>query len=65
MLVTSLRVKSPRGVGFIGGTTTGWELDFVLLGAALALALLGAGSWSVDAWWLRRAPIPSDRQSEG
>ncbi len=65
MLVTTLRVKIPRGVGFIGGTATGWELDFVLLGAALALALLGPGSWSVDAWWARRTSVPPGGGREG
>lgn len=57
MLVTTLRVKVPRGVGFIGQTTTGWELDFLLLGSALALALLGGGAWSLDALWRK----PRDR----
>lgn len=49
MLVTTLRVKVPRGVGFIGVNTTGWELDVLLLASAVALALLGPGSWSLDA----------------
>ena len=27
----------------------GWEFDFIILGAAIALVLLGAGNYSVDA----------------
>ena len=49
MIVTSTRVKMPRGVGFIFSKGTGWELDFLLLIIALALVLLGAGAISVDA----------------
>ena len=33
---------------------TGWEFDFVILGAALAIAFIGAGLISLDAfldWW--------------
>lgn len=57
MAVTTLRVKLPRGVGFIGATGAGWELDFLLFGCAVTLALLGPGSWSVHAMlgWGRRA----------
>ncbi len=49
MIVTSFRVKMPRGVSFIFSKGTGWELDFLLLIIALALVLLGAGAISVDA----------------
>jgi putative oxidoreductase len=49
MLVTTSRVKMPRGVSFIFAKGTGWELDFLLLIIALALVLLGAGAISIDA----------------
>ena len=49
MLVTSVRVKMPRGVGFISPKGTGWELDFLLLIIAFALVLLGSGAISLDA----------------
>jgi putative oxidoreductase len=49
MIVTSSRVKMPRGVSFIFPKGTGWELDFLLLIIALALVLLGAGAISLDA----------------
>jgi putative oxidoreductase len=49
MVVTSARVKMPRGVSFVFSKGTGWELDFLLLVIALALVLLGAGAISVDA----------------
>ena len=32
--------------GFTGDG--GWELDFMILGATVALLLLGAGAWSLD-----------------
>jgi len=35
--------------GFTSQKTTGWEFDFMILGAAIALLLLGAGTISVDA----------------
>jgi putative oxidoreductase len=58
MVVTSARVKMPRGVSFIFSKGTGWELDFLLLIIALALVLLGAGAISVDAALTsRRRPI--------
>lgn len=49
MLVTTFRVKMVRGVGFIEMRGTGWEIDFVLLAVAFALALVGAGGLSLDA----------------
>ncbi len=49
MIMTSFRVKMPRGVSFIFSKGTGWELDFLLLIIALALVLLGAGAISIDA----------------
>ncbi len=54
MIVTSSRVKMPRGVSFIFAKGTGWELDFLLLIIALALVLLGAGAISVDAAMMSR-----------
>ncbi|MGH2362908.1 MAG: DoxX family protein [bacterium] len=49
MIVTTVRVKMARGVGFIEMQGTGWELDFLLLCVAAALALTGAGAVSLDA----------------
>jgi uncharacterized membrane protein YphA (DoxX/SURF4 family) len=49
MVVTTMRVKMARGVGFIAQQGTGWELDFLLLCIALSLSLVGAGAFSVDA----------------
>ncbi len=54
MIVTSSRVKMPRGVSFIFPKGTGWELDFLLLIIALALVLLGAGAISLDAAMMSR-----------
>jgi len=54
MLVTSTKVKMAHGVGFIGARGAGWELDFLLLAIALALALHGAGSFSVDGMLAKR-----------
>jgi putative oxidoreductase len=52
-------VESPNG---------GWELDFVLIGLLGALALVGAGAWSIDrAVGLARAETtttPAGRQPE-
>ena len=36
-------------IPFSSQNTTGWEFDLLLLGAAIALAFLGAGSFSIDA----------------
>lgn len=49
MLVAAFVAK--RGfmkVPFMAQQTTGWELDFALLAASLALLFLGAGSIAVD-----------------
>jgi len=54
MLVTSTKVKMAHGVGFVGARGAGWELDFLLLAIALALALLGAGSFSIDGMLAKR-----------
>ena len=51
MLVAIVKAKVGRGVRFMAMDTTGWELDFVLLAAALALMLLGGGAYSLDAAW--------------
>ena len=54
MAITSTRVKMARGVGFVGARGAGWELDFLLLAIALALALLGAGAFSIDGMLAKR-----------
>ena len=56
MVVTTLRVKVPRGAPFVatGGQGGGYELDLIYLAVALALVVLGSGSLSVDRTVLRR-----------
>ena len=56
MVVTTLRVKVPRGTPFVstGGQGIGYELDLIYLAVALALVVLGSGSLSVDRTVLRR-----------
>lgn len=49
MVVAIWKAKMARGVKFWAQDTTGWEFDFLILAAALALMLLGAGSVSLDA----------------
>lgn len=39
---------------FIGQRTTGWEFDFILLGVAIALMILGAGRYSLDHMWCKK-----------
>ena len=51
MLGAALLVHLPGGV-FVA--TNGWELVGVIAAAALALAVAGAGRYSVDAWLLGR-----------
>ncbi len=49
MLVAAFVAK--RGfmkVPFVAQQTTGWELDFILLAASMALLFLGAGSIALD-----------------
>jgi hypothetical protein len=46
LLVAMLVVHWPRGFFSQGG---GIEFTFVLVGASIAIALLGFGSWSADA----------------
>lgn len=48
MLVAIARAKLPRGVKFTENDKTGWELDFILGAAALALLFTGAGSIALD-----------------
>jgi len=56
MVVTTLRVKVPRGTSFVstGGQGIGYELDLIYLAVALALVVLGSGSLSVDRSVLKR-----------
>jgi len=56
MVVTTLRVKVPRGTPFVstGGQGIGYELDLIYLAVALALVVLGSGSLSVDRSVLKR-----------
>lgn len=39
---------------FIGQKSTGWEFDLMLLGAAVALLILGAGKYSLDEMWCKK-----------
>jgi putative oxidoreductase len=48
LVVILLGKRRAWKVPFIAAQTTGWELDFVLLGQALALVTLGAGAISLD-----------------
>lgn len=41
------------GKKFSEGNVVGWEFEFIIAAAALALALLGGGHWSADAWLLK------------
>jgi putative oxidoreductase len=62
MVVTTLRVKVPRGAPFVatGGQGTGYELDLIYLVVALGLVILGSGPLSVD-----RAILPEERHHAG
>ncbi len=46
MIATILFSRAKLGKKLVGG----WELDLLYLAAALALLLLGAGAWSLDAF---------------
>jgi uncharacterized membrane protein YphA (DoxX/SURF4 family) len=35
-------------IPFLAADKTGWEFDFILLGAAIALLFIGAGIYSLD-----------------
>jgi uncharacterized membrane protein YphA (DoxX/SURF4 family) len=43
-VITAVRLKMVGGVGFVAARGTGWELDFLLLCMAVAVAILGAGA---------------------
>jgi putative oxidoreductase len=58
MVVTTLRVKLPRGTPFVAtGQGTGYELDLIYLAVGLALLVLGAGPLSLDG-----ALLPEERK---
>ncbi|SRR3989344_7459658 len=48
MLGAIFKKTTQWSIPFSSKGTTGWEFDLILCGAALALAFLGAGSFSVD-----------------
>lgn len=48
MAVATLFKIFKWNVPFTKGNDAGWEWDFIILGALIALFLLGAGTWSVD-----------------
>ena len=39
------------GISFFPKEHSGWEFDFMILGAAIALLFLGAGGLSLDAYF--------------
>lgn len=45
MVATTIFARAKLGKKLLGG----WELDLLFLAGALALLLLGAGAWSLDA----------------
>lgn len=45
MIATTIFARAKLGKKLMGG----WEMDLLYLAAALALVLLGAGAWSLDA----------------
>ena len=57
MLVAILAVRIGRAHAPFtsSGQTSGWEFEFMLLAAALALALIGTGLYGVDHAFRRRA----------
>ncbi len=42
--------KMSRNVGFVAARGVGWEFDFVLLGMAVAVALLGPGAVTLESF---------------
>ncbi len=52
LLVATFKVKLAMGFVTDQGLP-GWEFDFALLGATLALVLSGSGKYSVDEWLAR------------
>jgi putative oxidoreductase len=61
MVVTTLRVKLPRGAPFVaGGQGTGYELDLIYLVVALALVILGSGPLALD-----RIILPKEERHAG
>lgn len=48
MVVATLLKIFKWKITFTKGNDAGWEWDFILLGALIALFLLGSGSYSVD-----------------
>ena len=43
------------GMGFAGSQGTGWEFDLMIFAGCIALMAFGAGCWSVDAMWCKKA----------
>ena len=48
LLVVTIVAHWPQGF-WVGGGKAGWEFTVPLFAAALALALIGSGAWSLDA----------------
>ena len=48
MLIATLLKKFKWKVPFTKGNEAGWEWDLVLLGALIAVFILGSGNWSID-----------------
>ncbi len=48
VMVAAIPARRKQGAKFLDMQTTGWELDFLILVVSIALAVQGAGQYSLD-----------------
>jgi putative oxidoreductase len=48
VMVAAIPARRKQGAKFLDMKTTGWELDFLILAVSIALAVQGAGQYSLD-----------------
>jgi putative oxidoreductase len=48
VMLAAIPARRKQGVAFLAKDTTGWELDFLILAASIAMVVFGGGQYSLD-----------------